>query len=142
MSDKKPNISDMFVTLIAKMEARDLSGAKDIDGWFLCPCCQQPTLTEREEYETCPLCLWIDDGQDDGDADDLLPMSENEQTLTQARANFADHGDRFTADASRDAVVQTPARKAALRYLEEVRAGKPFDIEAFHTRLAKLEEHP
>jgi Cysteine-rich CPCC len=53
---------------------------------FRCPCCQCLTLMERGTFETCPVCCWEDDGQDDPHADE--PSGPNHLTLTQARENF------------------------------------------------------
>lgn len=54
-----------------------------------CPCCFYLTLTERAEYETCPVCGWEDDGQDDKSADEVWGGPNGNLSLTQARYNFA-----------------------------------------------------
>jgi Cysteine-rich CPCC len=53
---------------------------------FRCPCCGYLTLMERGAFETCPVCWWEDDGQDDPHADE--PSGPNHLTLTKARENF------------------------------------------------------
>ncbi|MFD8981176.1 CPCC family cysteine-rich protein [Streptomyces sp. NPDC059564] len=35
------------------------------NGLVACPCCFQPTLEKRADFEICPECGWEDDGQDD-----------------------------------------------------------------------------
>lgn len=38
---------------------------------YRCPCCCCLTLHERGGYESCPVCFWEDDGQDDHDAEEV-----------------------------------------------------------------------
>lgn len=52
-----------------------------------CPCCGYVTLPSRGAYDICPICLWEDDGQDDGDAEDKRG-GPNGVSLTAARINF------------------------------------------------------
>jgi hypothetical protein len=58
---------------------------------FLCPCCFMPTLAERGVGNICPVCFWDDDGQDDPHADEVWGGSNDDLSLSQARANFATH---------------------------------------------------
>jgi hypothetical protein len=53
-----------------------------------CPCCGYPRLGERGAYEICDLCCWEDDGQDDGDADEIRGGPNHGYSLTEARLNF------------------------------------------------------
>lgn len=53
-----------------------------------CPCCGYDTLNERDRYETCFLCHWEDDGQDDPNADQVWGGSNQDFSLTEARENF------------------------------------------------------
>lgn len=55
---------------------------------FACPCCGYPTLCERGAYEICKLCFWEDDGQNDANADEVLPGPNQGYSLTEARRNF------------------------------------------------------
>ena len=136
MTDPK-DITALFRKTIAALDARDHANAPRWQGWFLCPCCNYPTLTAREAYETCPLCLWEDDGQDDADADDLLPDSPNKRSLTAARKNFADHYDML--DPGKGPKAGT-ARTHLLAYVARVQAGEKLGIEPFHTLLAAADE--
>lgn len=52
-----------------------------------CPCCGFLTLSSRGWHETCPVCYWDDDGQDDHDAD-VCRGGANLVSLTEARRNF------------------------------------------------------
>jgi hypothetical protein len=56
---------------------------------FPCPCCSFYTLSERGALETCPVCYWEDDGQDDSDANSVRG---NLVSLSEARDNFAELG--------------------------------------------------
>jgi len=56
----------------------------------VCPCCGYPTLRHRHDYDTCNLCGWEDDGQDDADADEVLGRPNSDYSLTEARRNFID----------------------------------------------------
>jgi hypothetical protein len=58
---------------------------------FVCPCCNYPTLAGRISYEICGLCDWEDDGQDDGDADQVAGGPNSDYSLTEARENFKRH---------------------------------------------------
>ena len=54
-----------------------------------CPCCGLPTLEERGTNETCVVCEWIDNGQDNHDADEVNG-SNGGFSLVQYRINFQD----------------------------------------------------
>jgi Cysteine-rich CPCC len=63
------------------------------DGTFYhCPCCWYPTLSMRGSFEVCRVCYWEDDGQDNHDADRVRGGPNEDFSLTQARANFAEYG--------------------------------------------------
>jgi hypothetical protein len=58
-----------------------------------CPCCGYPTLRERRAWETCCICHWEDDGQDDLPYSTLGPDEvaggpNGNYSLTEARSNF------------------------------------------------------
>lgn len=138
---EKDSIAAMFRRQIAALDARDHSRAARLGGWFLCPCCRYPTLTSRETYEVCPLCLWEDDGHDDIDADALPPDSPNGRSLTAARRNFADHFDQFDAGAGpKPVAAPTKARRNLLAYVARVQAGERLGLEPFHTLLAACDD--
>jgi hypothetical protein len=65
-----------------------------------CPCCGYPTLRDRGGHDTCLLCKWEDDGQDDRpygrfDPDDVLEGPNRDYSLTEARENFARYGVKY-----------------------------------------------
>jgi len=138
---KDDSIAAMFRREIAALDARDHANAARMQGWYLCPCCRFPTLTAREAYEVCPLCLWEDDGHDDIDAQALPPDSPNGRSLTAARRNFADHFDQFDAGTGPTSVTApSRARANLLAYVARVRAGEKLGIEPFHTLLAACDD--
>lgn len=53
-----------------------------------CPCCGYLTLMERAANETCPVCWWEDDGQDDPHADERWGGPNGSLTSFEARENF------------------------------------------------------
>ncbi len=63
-----------------------------------CPCCGYPTLSKRGVSESCPLCQWRDDGQDDYDADQVHGGLNGGYSLTRARKNFEETLTMFPHD--------------------------------------------
>lgn len=62
-------------------------------GPHACPCCGHLTLDGRGNYDTCPVCFWDDDGQDEHDADRVRGSTPNHGlSLAQARVNYAEIG--------------------------------------------------
>jgi len=59
-----------------------------VRGRVECPCCRYPTLTRRAAYETCPLCDWTDDGQDDPCAAEVWEGPNRGLSLAESRRNF------------------------------------------------------
>jgi hypothetical protein len=59
---------------------------------FRCPCCHHLTLIERGAFETCPVCCWEDDGQDDPHADEVWGGPNGRLSLARARANYQADG--------------------------------------------------
>ncbi|MFD1395619.1 CPCC family cysteine-rich protein [Kroppenstedtia eburnea] len=58
------------------------------DRLFACPCCMYRTLTERGQYDICPVCFWEDDGNDK-----LGHYSgPNHMTLAEGRDHFVQYG--------------------------------------------------
>jgi hypothetical protein len=55
---------------------------------FRCPCCKFKTLHGRGGFETCPVCFWEDDGQDEADAERILGGPNRNLSLRQAQENF------------------------------------------------------
>lgn len=56
---------------------------------YQCPCCGFKTLHSRGGFESCPVCWWEDDGQDNHDADQVRGGPNGSLSLTEARKNFA-----------------------------------------------------
>ncbi len=102
--------------------------------FLACPCCGYPTLGARGNYEICTICWWEDDGQDDADADTLNDGPNGAYSLTQARANFADHFDMYDLGKGIGAVANpSPTRKNLLAWLAAVRDGtRAYDERALH----------
>ncbi|MEV6385665.1 CPCC family cysteine-rich protein [Streptomyces sp. NPDC051773] len=81
-----------------------MTGAERGPGPFPCPCCFQPTLEERANFEICPECGWEDDGQDDTDAHVVRGGPNGSLSLTRARAEYAEaltedqHDESMTRD--------------------------------------------
>ena len=57
-----------------------------------CPCCGFRTLCSRGQFETCPVCYWEDDGQDEHDADIARGGPNGYLSLREARVRFAEYG--------------------------------------------------
>lgn len=74
-------------------------------GPYRCPCCLFITLSERGMHETCPVCFWEDEGQDDHDADEVRGGPNRGLSLTEARNNFRRLG---ASDERRAAFVRGP----------------------------------
>jgi hypothetical protein len=55
-----------------------------------CPCCGYNTLSERDAYEICPICLWEDDAIQENDPD--MEGGANKVSLRQGQRNFARFG--------------------------------------------------
>jgi len=55
---------------------------------FRCPCCGHRTLKGRGYFEICATCYWLDDGQDEADADSRRGGPNGSISLTEARCNF------------------------------------------------------
>jgi hypothetical protein len=77
-----------------------------------CLCCGSRTLTAPGVFELCPVCWWLDDGQDEADADVVRGGPNGTLSLTAARANFLAYG------------ASDP------RFLGRVRAALPAECEA------------
>lgn len=72
---------------------------------FPCFCCAFCTLRNPawSSYETCPVCLWIDDAEQNEDPG--FVAGANPVCLAEARRNFALHG---AADPNRSAEARHP----------------------------------
>ncbi|MEP3890414.1 MAG: CPCC family cysteine-rich protein [Hellea sp.] len=87
---------------------------------YACPCCGANSLTERGEWDICPICWWEDDGTDNEEASLYFSGPNNGLQLTAARINFIEHG------------IYNPDRKDLL---EKALPLKLFDL----TRIFKID---
>ena len=55
-----------------------------------CPCCDYVTLSERGDWEICPICFWEDDWTNVDNLD--RESGVNGLTLREARSNFKEFG--------------------------------------------------
>ena len=53
---------------------------------YQCPCCDYFTLSDRGEYDICPVCFWEDSGWDVDSPDQY--SGPNHMTLREGRRNF------------------------------------------------------
>lgn len=60
----------------------------EVEEMEACPCCGYLALEDREMYEICPVCYWMD-GET---TEDETYSEDNDMTLIQARLNFAKFG--------------------------------------------------
>lgn len=65
---------------------------------YPCPCCGFETLSNEITWDVCMLCYWEDDGQNDADADEPNYGPNGDLSLTDARANFLDHGHMYSLE--------------------------------------------
>jgi hypothetical protein len=73
---------------------------------YCCPCCKYKTLHSRGWFDTCPVCFWEDDGQDEHDADEVRGGPNRDLSLREAQRNFAAFG---ASDTRRLRHVRKPA---------------------------------
>jgi hypothetical protein len=59
---------------------------------YRCPCCRSLTLHGRGSFETCPVCWWDDDGQDEHDARVVRGGPNGGISLADARENYRRFG--------------------------------------------------
>jgi hypothetical protein len=60
----------------------------EVEKMEACPCCGYLALENRQMYEICPVCYWLDD-ETEGEE---TVSEENEMSLVQARENFKKFG--------------------------------------------------
>ena len=79
---------DWFIEAAADLAARDTPPGRR----YACPCCGYLTLDEPPTgtYDICEVCFWEDDGVQFRDLDS--EGGANKVSLSQARANFREHG--------------------------------------------------
>ncbi|HEY2860989.1 MAG TPA: CPCC family cysteine-rich protein [Terracidiphilus sp.] len=59
-----------------------------MDTQFRCPCCGFRTLPAPESMQLCPVCWWEDDGQEDGDAEEVRLTVNGALSLCHARTHY------------------------------------------------------
>ncbi len=89
-----------------------------------CPCCGYPTQPAPISRQRCYLCQWMDEGQDDHNADQTVGEGNGTYTLKQARKNFASGLTLFAPD---DATTYAKIQKNA-----EVLAAKKKTTELYY----------
>jgi Cysteine-rich CPCC len=104
-----------------------------VEGRCCCPCCGYPTLGSWSEFEICQICWWEDDGQGDRTADQVAGGPNGSYSLTEARGNFEDDGDKYRYDTTRINVVSnaSPERLALLQYVRNLEGNTELDCETF-----------
>jgi hypothetical protein len=65
---------------------------KSVATSYRCPCCGFKTLSSPGALGLCPVCWWEDDGQEDGDAEDVRLTVNGQLSLNEAREHFAHCG--------------------------------------------------
>ena len=94
MSSPKPTPKEIeqrkrwFANYLDALENRSVKESPSTGTIYPCPCCGCRTLSERGGYEICKVCFWVDDGQDDADADTVRGGPNGTLSLTQARQNY------------------------------------------------------
>ncbi len=76
-----------FETYVESLDTVSVTAGPE-DGPHPCPCCHYRTLAERGGFETCPVCFWEDDGQDEADAEVVRGGPNGSLSLRAARENF------------------------------------------------------
>ncbi len=91
-SEKIEQNKRWFNFYVDKMKSRSVVESPQEGVVYKCPCCGFKTLSERGGFETCSVCFWEDNGQDDQDADIVRGGPNGSLSLAQARANFRTFG--------------------------------------------------
>ena len=84
---------------------------------YVCPCCNYPTLSERNGYEICGLCFWEDDGQDDRNASEVLGGPNHDYSLTEAKNNFIQY---LTMYRPSDTIAFNNRNKDRIKEIKEI----------------------
>ncbi|PTM54780.1 CPCC family cysteine-rich protein [Desmospora activa] len=69
---------------ITQIQRNDITVDGEEEKLMACPCFEYENLSERDQYEICPVCFWEDDGNDDT----TRYSPPNHLTLAEARENF------------------------------------------------------
>jgi Cysteine-rich CPCC len=69
---------------LAKLGVHSVAIEGQPEPMVACPCCGYQSLSERGQYEICPVCFWEDNGSDDPDR----LSGPNHMTLREAHENY------------------------------------------------------
>ncbi|MEU8927580.1 CPCC family cysteine-rich protein [Kitasatospora sp. NPDC048545] len=58
------------------------------NGPYACPCCGYLTMETRGANETCLVCYWEDDGQDEHDRDEIRGGANGTLSLAETQHNY------------------------------------------------------
>lgn len=94
----------------AVFDAYQVSGGTPL---LTCPACAYPTIFTRHSWDTCQVCGWEDDGQDDKDADDVWGGPNGIVSLTQVRLFIGRELQRL-AEAQHGSINLDPANVMAI----------------------------
>lgn len=108
---------------------------------FACPCCGFPSLLSLCGT-TCSICWWETDGLDLHD-DEVRGSPNAGYSLSQARANFEDHGHMYDEGKAGNYLTKgSEGRKRLLDYVAAVRCGKAhLDQSTLDRLIAEEREH-
>jgi hypothetical protein len=104
-----------------------------------CPSCGYLTLEQRSGFETCSFCFWVDDGQDDIDADEVMGGPNGHYSLTVHREEVFDW---MTALKERKYEEEYPEFSIGreLIQLDQLMLASPIDKQAIPDQIAVLTE--
>lgn len=77
---------------ILRMRSQQYRSSMVVKAAARCLCCGYRTLEQPESLSLCPVCWWMDEGQDDADADAVWESSNGKLSLAVARINFMRFG--------------------------------------------------
>lgn len=69
-----------------------------------CPCCKYRTISQRGEYDICPVCHWEDTGSDEAE----VYSGPNHCTLGEARSKFTMGLSEGTVEDASDKYLRSP----------------------------------
>lgn len=80
--------NDYLSEQVSKILGEEILVEGEEERLFACPCCMYQTLTERGQFEICPVCFWEDDG-----SNELTHYSgPNHMTVAEGKSNFIKYG--------------------------------------------------
>jgi hypothetical protein len=91
VSDRRRSLGQYLAFSSVRYRLRTVPRVRSV----ACPCCGFLTITEQG-YDTCPLCRWCDDNQDDPHADEVWGGPNGDMSLTAARVSFSKNVERLS----------------------------------------------